>query len=323
MKRRFFMQAMLLGAAEIALPLGCARNSNSPLSSEELATPFMVQPSWTETTIRIQGLKKPLTVLQITDSHISVLDDSEKAFHKYAARMDNAYLSQPHFLTGEPTTAPEGFLGVLDLARKEKVDLLALTGDIVNNPSKSSVRFVADALDQAGVPYFFTAGNHDWCYEGLPGGPDDLRDEWIEEALLPLYSAGVDPLNYAVQMGGINFVTIDNSTYQVTASQAAFYRKEIARGLPTVLLIHIPIQISGFDPGPGGSCGAPRTSGQLPLASTTEFVQCVRQSKNLVAALTGHYHKALTFPMGPTGTQYVTPAACYGAYRLVRFLPLG
>lgn len=323
MKRRSFIQAMLVGAAGAASPLGCAWNGKSAPAIATAATGLRVQPSWTETTLRIRGLKKPLSVMHITDSHISVLDDSEKQYHKLAERMDKAYVRQPHCLTGETTTAPEGLQSVLRIAEDADVDLLALTGDIVNNPSKSSVRFVSGELEECGIPYLYTSGNHDWCYEGMPGKPDDLRDEWIKEALMPLYADGVDPLNYAEQMGGINFVAIDNSTYQVTPSQLAFFQKEIARGLPTVLMLHIPLQVPRFEAGPAGSCGVPRTSGEPPLASSVEFVKVARASKNMVAALTGHHHAPLTFPLAPSGMQYVTPANCYGAYRIMRFEPMG
>jgi hypothetical protein len=94
-------------------------------------------------------------------------------------------------------------------------------------------------------------------------------------------------------MGGINFIAIDDSTYQVSESQLAFYRAEIARGLPTILLMHIPLPASIYNPGPAGSLGGPRPEGQTNLPSTMEFVKAVRENKNLVAVLTGHYHQPL------------------------------
>ncbi len=115
-----------------------------------------------------------------------------------------------------------------------------LTGDIVNNPSRSSKNFVYTALEDSGIEYLFISGNHDWHYEGMKGTADELRDKWANETLKPLYK-GKNPLYYASVKAGINFVAIDNSTYQVSQQQLDFFKAELQKNKPTVLLCHIPI----------------------------------------------------------------------------------
>ncbi len=290
-------------------------------------------------TLQVAGLAKPLTLLHITDSHVTVADAGEASDPSYGSRMDKAYGSERvHWRTGKKALPMAHFLDLLAMAKDRHVDLVALTGDIVNNPSASSVRFIRKALDDTGIRWLYIAGNHDWHYEGLPGSDDALRAHWTRERLLPLY-AGRDPMASSVQIGGINFVMIDNSTYQVSAGQLAFYEKEIARGLPTVLLMHIPVYTPAHaGANPSDCCGHPawgweadrgfaierreRWSRDGNLKSTRDFVDRVGRPGNLVAVLAGHTHKACADQLSESAVQYIGQAGCTGGSRLVTFTPL-
>ncbi|MCX6908484.1 MAG: metallophosphoesterase [Verrucomicrobia bacterium] len=302
--------------------------------------PFAVRHSSTEDTaiIQVSGLENALVVLHITDAHVSIADKREDQYEQYASRMDYAYgKEREHWRTKKKATTATHFLDLLASAKDRNADLIALTGDIVNNPSQSSVQFVRNALKDTGIRWLFISGNHDWHYEGMAGSDDALRKTWVQKSLLPLYP-GRNPLCYAVRIGGINFVALDNSTYQVTGEQLAFYEKEIVRGLPTVLLLHIPI----YTPANAGkhasdSCGDPswgwetdrsyaierreRWSKRGNLKSTTDFVDRVGKAGNLIAVLAGHTHKARADKLSDSATQYVAQAACNGGSRLITFAP--
>lgn len=105
------------------------------------------------------------------------------------------------------------------------------------------------------ISYRYIAGNHDWHFEG--SGPDipqpELRRRWIKK-LAPLY-AGENPDGYSVQAGGVNFVLIDNSANEISKEQLAFFKSELARGMPTILCAHIPLYVRGGSL--GFSCGNP------------------------------------------------------------------
>jgi len=283
--------------------------------------------------IQMDGLRKSFVVLHITDAHISVLDKSEGKYHQYSARMDNVcFKKREHYRTKKMTTTAEHFLELMASVRSRNVDLVALTGDIVNNPSKSSVRFVSRAIKDAGIPSLYIAGNHDWHYEGMAGTANELREAWTKESLLPLYG-GLNPLCFAVQFRGVNFVAIDNSTYQVNEEQLAFYENEVAHSLPTVLLLHIPIYTP--ENATNSSCGDPRwgwdsdrnyeierrerwsKSGNL--KSTLAFVDRVKNTENLVAVLTGHIHRARVDKLSDSAVQYVTHTGLCGANRVIIF----
>lgn len=74
-----------------------------------------------------------------------------------------------------------------------------------------------------GVPWLYTAGNHYWHFEGDEGSDAEQRARWIEKRLLPLCK-GEDPMAYAKKVGGVRFLMIDNSTYNVDGRQLEFRR---------------------------------------------------------------------------------------------------
>lgn len=287
-------------------------------------------------TIKATGITKGFTVMQISDSHISVIDSAESAYYKFSARMDKAYINPKHYLSEEQGTRMGHFLEIIQKAKESNVDLIALTGDILNNPSKSTFSFVFEALETSGIEYVYTSGNHDWHYEGMEGTADELRKQWIEETLKPLYQ-DKNPLYYAQEKAGINFVVIDNSTYQINQEQLEFFKAELKNNKPTVLLCHIPIY-TGIAGEKVNTCGDPKwghdadrnfeterrlrwpKSGNLP--STTEFVAEVNSAPNLMAVLCGHTHRAKVDTLQNNLLQYRARPAYSGAHRLITFEPL-
>lgn len=290
-----------------------------------------------EALIEISGLKNSLTVLHISDSHISVLDEKEKEFHQYSKRMDDGYKTVSHYKTEKKITAADSFLELMELAKSKKVDIIALTGDIVNNPSKSSVKFVTKAVKQTGIPSIYVAGNHDWHYEGMEGTAEELRKTWINNSLLPLYE-DQNPLYSSTIIGGVNFVAIDNSIYQVNAEQLDFFKNQQTKNEPIVLLMHMPIYLpKDAERDNVSTIGDPRWGWDIDngyeierrvrwskdgnLLSTTEFVEIVKNCKNLAAVLVGHTHRPRADRISATAIQYVSGRSVDGQYRLVRFTP--
>lgn len=284
--------------------------------------------AWTdlEAIVRVDGLDEAVSVLHITDSHISRGPETEAPYAACSARMHAACPEHD---------ASFAFRAQLDLAARRRVDLLALTGDQVNYPGAAAVTWVADALRRAGVPYVYTAGNHDWHYEGLPGSSAALRRDWRVRRLAPLYAG--DPAHAALEIGGLLFVAIDNSTYQVDDEQLAFFRAQAARGLPLVLLCHVPLALPALRTGGHPLCGDPAwgaatdrnwrlerrppwpESGNLP--STTAFYEAAVSSPALVAVLCGHIHADRVETIRDGAVQYATRAGMDGSCRLLRFVP--
>jgi len=228
-------------------------------------------------TILIPGATNHLKFMHITDSHISLSVEQEADMMKHAERMHNAYTgTRRHFSQDVSKTTFAYLDDVLQRAKTENVELLLLTGDIVNFPSPASVAYVCDRLKKTGIPWLYIAGNHDWHYEGLPGTPESLRKTWIEKGLLPFYQ-GRNPLFYSEVIKGINFVGIDNSTSKVSKEQTEFLKEQLARPEPIILFSHRPYNLDVED----------RDSEMAAFDHTLS-----EHSSKVVGIFTGHVHVA-------------------------------
>jgi predicted MPP superfamily phosphohydrolase len=282
------------------------------------------------TAIVVPGLRKECKILQISDAHISIADESEKDFDQYGQRMHNAFKSVKHYQTGETGLTTDRFAELITYGMKENVDLLALSGDILNYPSPVSVKFVKSQLERSGLPHMYTAGNHDWHYEGMEGTADELRDYWCKKNLQSLYSGNI--YTSSAMVGDINVVMIDNSTYQVNEEQLLFFRKERDKGYPIALIVHIPVYL----PGMSMSCGHPDwgwesdrgfeierrqrwpKTGNLP--STVEFVREVVSSPHVVGTFAGHWHRFHSASWKDFHQHLALPAFS-GQSRMIHFIP--
>ena len=275
----------------VALTLGCRAINGAP------SVLHVVNPQTQSAVIRIPGAITNLKLMQITDAHISLGVDRETNMMKYAARMHHSYSGRiRHFSQDTSKTTFEYLDDVLEKAKKERVELLLLTGDILNFPSAASVEYVYDRLDKTGIPWLYIAGNHDWHYEGLEGSLELLRQTWIERSLLPLYH-GCNPLFYSEVIKGINFVGIDNSTGKVTAEQTEFLKAQLKRKEPVILFSHIPYNLT-------------EEGGPPEMAAFTHALRSNR--RKIVGVFAGHTHRA-SYAFTGNMCQYVSLPCCRGA----------
>ena len=288
MNRRWFLAGIF---SVLVLTPGCRTTNGYPKAIHN------VNNRTQSAAIMIPGVRSNLKFMQITDAHVSVSVDRETNMMKYAERMHKSYTGpRRHFSRDISKSTFEYLDDVLQRAKKEDVDLLLLTGDIVNFPSLASVEYVCDRLKESGIPWLYIAGNHDWHYEGLEGSLELLRKTWTETSLLPLYQ-GRNPLFYSEVIKGINFVGIDNSTGKVSGEQLDFLKAQLKRKEPIIVLSHIPYNISE-----GG--------GHHDMAA---FVHTVLSNRSkIVGIFAGHTHQSCASFTGNM-CQYVSLPCCQGA----------
>lgn len=282
MRRRDFLKAV----SAAPLVAGCC----GPAAASSRRKEFLLAPSG-KVRIRVPSLGESVRFLVVGDSHFGLHDARDDAYRDNYARMAKANASKAKFEE------------MLKRAHDEHVDLVCLVGDIVSFPTLANVEYVERALKASGVKWIYTAGNHDWHFEGVPGSDEAQRAEWSVKRLLPLYQ-GRNPLYSSVVVKGVRFVTIDNSIYHVSEEQLAFWKAEAAKGDPTVLLMHIPLWVEGLGV---FTCGCPtwgaetdpywkieRRQKWAPSQSATTFAfrEAVLSTKNLVGVFTGHEHRA-------------------------------
>lgn len=251
--------------------------------------------------ITVSDYSDSLKIMQITDAHISIADTNESDLMKYGDRMHKAYMvPRKHYLQEFYKTTFEYLDDLLIKAKNEDVDLLLLTGDIVNFPSAQSVKYVFDRLEETNIPWLYISGNHDWDYEGMPGNPDSLRRAWMEKSLAPLYR-GHNPLYYSEIINGINFVGIDNSTYKINDEQVQFFEEQLSGDEPIILISHIPYSLSKNPIQPG----------------TIALVDLVlSNSDKIIAIFTGHTHRTSFYFTGNL-CQYTSLPAFQGGFFIV------
>lgn len=287
--------------------------------------------TWTDTTatIKVEGLAAPIRVLHVTDSHLALGDERDPE------RLEDCRKTHAKFLTyhKEGVPAERSFVQTLSRPEIENVHLIALTGDIVHYPVKLSVETAAKALAETGVPWMYTSGNHDWNFKGAPMTDDERRARW--PLLEGLHCGGA--ACSVRDAGGVRFLAFDDSNYQINEEQLAFARKNLAAGLPTVVLIHIPISLATLRAptiarwkapiligDPDWELSSRLDWGTRPDDKTTlEFIRLLASSPNLVAVLCGHIHFPHCDNIHPHAIQYVGKPGFEGGSRLIEIIPLG
>ena len=278
---------------------------------------------WTDetATICVEGLRQTVRMLHVTDSHIALINDRD------AEHIEACTGACERFASRELI-----FDQLMTEAKGSSLDLMALTGDMIHFPSQAGVESLVRSIDKVGVPTLYTSGNHDWHYPGIEGR-GELREVWWD-ALAPLHHGQAAYARH--EIGGIQFLLLDDSIYQVSAAQTAFVKTYLANGMPTVLLIHIPLSLPTLRSATLEHFDAPILIGDPDwaiesrdrwgtgedLPSTLEFARILVRAENLVAVFCGHIHFAHADTINLNAVQYVGAPGFDTNSRLVEFRPL-
>ena len=272
-------------------------------------------------------------LMVFADTHLWMSDEREEPYREYSARMAGAYHTVKHFQTGAPTTPEESFVATIRLAQQRGVDAIAMLGDIVSYPSERGVEWVGEVLDTVAIPCYYTSGNHDWHYEGMEGSSESLREKWRAERLMSLFGDH-DPDAYAVEVGDVRLLLVDDSNYKITPEQRDAVAAEVKSGKPFILLHHIPLYAPSRSVSFG--IGHPDWSAatdknykierreQWPAEGHTEvdyeFYDLATSAPNLLASIAGHVH-SYGVDIIHGRPHYTVGANAQGAYYIVNIMP--
>lgn len=172
------------------------------------------------------GIEKPFSFLHFTDTHIHRADerDSEK-IRALSLKRDSVY-----------PTAEKDFEEISKTAR-EKGELLIGTGDMIDFMSFPNRELITDFRKNNNC--YLMAGNHD--FRPMGGMKYDVPSSRILN-----YEAVEDMLGTKLGfdsfiINGVNFVAIDNVYYRFTEKQLLQLTDEVSKGLPVILLLHVPL----------------------------------------------------------------------------------
>ncbi|MDQ3812821.1 MAG: metallophosphoesterase, partial [Armatimonadota bacterium] len=272
--------------------------------------------------IVVPGLERSTRVLHLTDTHICRPDVGSP--HEAACQKERSR---------RPAEEQEAhFANLLQRAAEADIDLLLLTGDIVHFPAQTSIQFVRALLNSTGKPWLYVPGNHDWYY---PGQRPDTALRLVQSPLLaPLFGSQGPSLCYRHEQNGLQFLGVDNSTYQIEVEQLTFARECLQNELPTVVLIHIPITQPHLRAPTIAKWRDPILMGDTiedsrralwawepDRAETTQFIELLRAATNLVAIFCGHVHFAHDERFSDSAIQLVGAPGFEGGFRVVEFQP--
>ncbi len=266
-----------------------------------------------ETEITIPGLKKEYTFLHITDTHMTVCgDDDNREVRAAANERSNAFKNDDGIMSSE--RFPNFFL----YANKIKADMVLLTGDIADFPTKDNIKILSDSINNSKVNTMYVLGNHDWSFSW------DYHSETTKSTYIPLYKdlCNEDPSFQVKKFDDLQIIAVDNSTNQVTLEQYEKTKQQLENGLPTILMMHVPIYIDSLSPDTTKVWGSPILMGPggiSPSDSTKQFYDLITDEDNNVQLIvTGHLHFDHIDEFLPGRKQIVTKVGNGGYCRIIK-----
>lgn len=279
------------------------------------------------------GATKPFGALHISDTHLTRVDerDNERKKSLSAARQ-RVFPWAEHY-----------FDAAIRYARERDLMLLH-TGDLIDFVSDANLDFVAMQLGVGS--WFASAGNHEYSQYVGEAKEDEVYKAQSFDKVQRAYPNNLKVASQVIN--GINFVALDDVYYNVTAEQHELMRREVEKGLPIVLLCHVPFYtpkhcadvLKGNNGLAGYVTGAPleitrtyQTNPSLPADEqwrnrsvqqrsdepTLEFIAWLKQQPLLKAILCGHCHHFYEERFSPTAIQYVVGAGYNGDAHEIEF----
>lgn len=261
------------------------------------------------------GLPKPLRLLHASDSHLTYADErDDRRKRELAATRTRDF----HDVMHEPGDALERLQEVIDYAR-ENCDLLVHTGDVIDFVSQPNFELLRKSLSVTDT--IFAPGNHEFSRYIGEAKEDDEYKALNFDNIQKCSPNNID--FFARIVKGVNLVVVDNSYFEFKPRHLEAFRTEIARGLPIVLLMHIPIftnelynemmvtrhreaaHLIGTPEALLAPYSLARQEQQRPTPATLEFIDYVKHQPLIKAVLCGHMHFPFRCWLTPSLPQFV------------------
>ena len=270
--------------------------------------------------IRVEiGLSKAFSVVQASDSHLTSVSAAD--FEKLDDKSMEWYLSRSKIFAG----GIPGLAAALFYAKKKEIPLFH-TGDLFDFPSYGNLDMVR--RDFAGRDWFFAPGNHEYHGWG-PGAPAirfgrGAEDRAAGRRLMEPHFPNPFPVASRI-IGGVNFVQYDNGGFSDYTGQWQLERvkKEFAKGLPVVMLCHMPFYTEELveqmvakkklvkdQINAGYLQGVPWCNN---WSGRVDMMNWLKTQPLLKAVICGHLHNEFIVDFAPGVKQYVADANYKGA----------
>lgn len=279
------------------------------------------------------GASARFTALMVADAHLSLADGRDDERKRALAAGREREMKRAACYLEE----------AVRFARAENVPIL-LAGDLWDFTSEAS--FDAGRRLFGEADWFGCVGNHEFSqYVG------EAREDAAYKAASAARVAEIWPNDIVFAsrvVNGVNFVALDNVYYNFTDGQRRLMEREVAKGLPLVVICHTPLYTPGHYTREmeksGGVCsyqiGVPdvliatwrkerdfppgqewrdRRVQQRTDGPTRDFIEYLKAQPLLKAVLAGHAHAFWQEKLTPTADQIVCPGLFSGEALLLEF----
>ena len=242
------------------------------------------------------GAKTPFSILHVSDSHLTGVDDRDGEEVRTFAR-SRANLGRE--LGGWYFDEAVGY------ARTHGLQIVH-AGDVVEYASAASLSRAKDIIRENGI--LACVGNHEFWRTGKTRNEDEKRS--FDTVIRETFPADQPAMSF--ETNGVSFLMFDNAFGRVSPAVTSAFERVVGKGLPVVLICHVPFpakklladwRVSANLLGEGYAKGD---------ATTAAFIARVRGEPLVRAILCGHLHRFAVTQFSPTSKMCVANALFNG-----------
>ena len=254
------------------------------------------------------GLEKPFSILHISDTHLTA------AYPHEDEKKQQLCKNRTQCFGGRQE---EALRDSLEWA-KEHVDYVIHTGDLIDWQSEANFDLVRKYF---GENITGAIGNHEYSTDMWLSEPKEEHTEAYKNRTRQKISAAYpfDTTFQAQTVNDVNFITIDDVYGYVTPYQVESFHKEVKKGLPIVLCMHVPFLSENIwratvrfwykrlasDIHDDAYKLNSEYKVQTEDPTTRSFIEYLKKEPLLKAILAGHEHITVQEQFSPTARQYV------------------
>ena len=178
-----------------------------------------------ETKITV-GATSPFKIIHLADTHMTYADMRDGERKVELARKRSQYFR-----------GAEEVLALASSTSKELSCPIFHTGDLSDFVSLANLERAKTFVDNNDV--VLAAGNHEFSqYVGEALEDAAYRNQSLDK-VQAVYKN--DIRTFSREINGVNFIFLDDGYYKIDEGQLAFLRRELERGLPSVIVMHTPM----------------------------------------------------------------------------------
>ena len=278
-----------------------------------------------ETTLVIDGLKRPYEIFVLADKHISLCDSTDATF------LEKANARRQAFWQESGKNAAKTFSNLVTYANESESDLTVLAGDIIDSAMSASIDFTQKQLKRLDMPYLYILGNHDFEY-GKEYFTKTAYREYFPR-LTPL--TGTNQQYVVKEYDDLVVIGINDQNNQIPKSAAKAVLPFLKGKKPVVFVLHVPLKpqfdnsqlertsIDIWGASAKGKCRVLMGKGACePNKTTRRFLKAVFAPDSPVAAvIAGHIHFYNQSQLDGKKQQVVCAAGYYGSAVKINMQP--